>query len=470
MSTVITRAEAEKVAARWARSESSQRGYDCEPVLDEFPLGFVVSTRQPPTILPVPGDGARTVIDRDTGVVSTWPAIPLDDLAAHYRARRPAPGRTLDPAVAIRRAAHRSPSPTSVAHLTVDGRLFRAQGAKGDQRITHHPLVAAYLSTVEDGARVRGAERHAELIVLSDALYSTAAPITLDEARAWLIRAEFATYLVRETGDPSGGRPARPCETCIGALVDFALLPWSDLAFTTEWRHGSDRIPQPGRFPHEVARTLAGGGWASREPGGGVGAGAGSGDAIEAGGGPGAGHGRPGGARFGDDLGSRGGGGRQGSRGGADSGGRFDSSPGSADPRTPGEILGEAAIDRAVELSGGRLRPFTAARRIAAEFPGVRCGRRGPGLRRAVRLLTIDPSLGAYAATALDEFAQVIGVPLFPIGVEGGDGIVAVDQVGRIFVLDQGGEWFVGQTIDEALVSLLAGDGPAARVQDDGSW
>lgn len=398
-STVITRAEAERIAARWARSESDQRGYDCEPMLDEFDLGFVVWTRPPATILPVPGDGARTVIDRETGVLSTWPGIPLDDLAAHYRGRRPVPTRTLEAAAAVRRAAQRSPSPTSAAHLTVDGRIFRAHGAKGDQRITHHPLVTRYLSTVDESLRVRGAERHAELILLSDALYSTGDTITLDEARAWLRDAEFAVYLVRETGDPAGGRPARPCETCIGALVDFALLPWSDLALTTEWRHASDRVPQPGRFPHEVARTLAGGGWTSAN-----------------------------------------------------------------------ETVGDALISRAVELSGGRLRPFEAARRIAAEFAGVRCGRRGAGLRRAVRLLTVDPTPGAYAVSPLDEFAQVIGVPLFPIGLEGGDAIVAVDERGRIFVLDQAGEWFVGRSIDEALVSLLAGDGPAARVRDDGTW
>jgi hypothetical protein len=135
-----------------------------------------------------------------------------------------------------------------------------------------------------------------------------------------------------------------------------------------------------------------------------------------------------------------------------------------------GDVLGEAAVGRAVEASGGRLRPFPAARRIAAEFSGVRCGRRGPGLRRAVRLLTFDPVPGAHAAVALEEFAQVVGVPVFPVGVEGGDAIVAVDEFGRVFVLDQAGEWFVGQSIDEALVSLLAGDGPAARVRDDGSW
>lgn len=402
---MITRAEAEEIAARWALSESEQRGYGCEPMLAEFDLGYVIWTRQPATILPVPGDGARTVIDRATGVLTTWPGIPLDDLAALYRERRPAASRTADAVVALRRAASRRPSPTTVAHLITDGRLVRAQGAKGDQQLGHHRLVARYLSTVEEGARVRGAERHAELIAVSDALHEAdrerRRPLTLDEARAWLIGAEFEAYLVRDTGDPAGGRPARPCETCIGALVDFALLPWSDLAHTGEWRHGADHIPEPGRFPHEVARILTGGGWLA------------------------------------------------------------------SDAR---EGLGDAAIARTVEASGGRLRAFPAARRVVTEFPGVRCGRRGPGLRRAVRLLTLDPMLGAYAAAALDEFAQVIGASLFPIGSEGGDAIVAVDELGRVFVLDQAGEWMVGESIDEALVSLLAGDGPAARVRDDGTW
>ena len=402
---MISRAQAEEIAARWARGESEQRGYGCEPVLAEFDLGYVIWTRQPPTVLPLPGDGARTVIDRETGVLSTWPGIPSEDIAALYRDRRPAPSRTVDAAVTLARAARRGPSPTTAAHLTVNGRLLRAQGAKGDRTITHHPLVEAYLSAVDPATRVRGVERHAELIVLSDVLHEAdrgrPAPITIDEARSWLITAQFAAYLVRERGDPLGGRPSRPCATCIGALVDFALLPWSDLAFTTEWRHGSDRIPQAGRFSHEVARTLAGGGWM--------------------------------------DLGTL-------------------------------DALGEAAIRRTVEASGGRLRPFSAAQRAAAEFPGVRCGRRGPGTRRAIRLLTLDPVPAAHSAGALAELAQVIGVPLFPIGVEGGDAVVAIDERGRVFALDQGGEWFVGETLDEALVGLLTGDGPARRVHDDGHW
>jgi hypothetical protein len=54
--------------------------------------------------------------------------------------------------------------------------------------------------------------------------------------------------------------------------------------------------------------------------------------------------------------------------------------------------------------------------------------------------------------------------------VEGGDAVVAIDERGRVFVLDQAGEWFVGPTFDEALVGLLTGDGPAERVRDDGTW
>jgi hypothetical protein len=402
---VITRAEAEEIAARWARSESEQRGYGCEPVLAEFDLGYVIWTRQQSAVRPQAGDGARTVIDRETGAISTWPVLPPEDIAALYRDRRPQPPGTVDPSVALLRLTHRRPTPTTAAHLTVAGRTYRAQGAKGDQEINHHSLVAAHLASVPAAGRVRGTERHAELIALSDALHETDQqrdrPLSLDEARALLVNARFQAFLVRDSGDPVGGQEIRPCESCIRALTEFAVLPWSDLAFTTEWRHGSDRIPQPGRFPYDVARTLAGGGWI--------------------------------------DL------------------GRYD-------------VLGRDAIAAAVAASGGRLTPFPAARRAAADFPGVRCGRRGAGARRAIRLLTLDPVPGAYAAEALIEFAELIGAPVFPIGLEGNDAILAIDAQERVFLLDQAGEWYVGPTLDEALVNLLTGDGPLHRLRDDGRW
>ena len=396
---MITRAEAEEIAARWARTESEQHGYVCEPMLAEFDLGYVIWTRRLSGAPAVPGDGARTVIDRETGVVSTWPAVATEEIAAVYRERRSRPAGTVDPEIALLRLTRRRPVPTTVVHITAGDRLFRAQGAKGDQAINHHPLIRTHLGGLGEATIVRGAERHAELIALSDVLHDAADDIDLDAARALLVDARFESHRVRDVGDPGASEVSRPCETCIRVLVDFALLPWSDLAFTEEWRHGSDRIAEPGRFPREVARTLAGGGWVGRSEG-----------------------------------------------------------------------LGAAAITRAVEISGGRLRPFPAAEQAVADFPGVRCGRRGPGTRRAIRPLTLDPEPGAYAAATLEDFGAVLGAPLFPIGIEGGDGVVAIDERGRVWVLDQGGEWLVGSSLDEAVVNLLTGDGPARRVRDDGSW
>lgn len=44
-----------------------------------------------------------------------------------------------------------------------------------------------------------------------------------------------------------------------------------------------------------------------------------------------------------------------------------------------------------------------------------------------------------------------------------------MDEHGPVFALDQAGEWFLGDTIDAALTTLLLGRAPA-RVRDDGTW
>ena len=415
---MITREDAEEIAAGWARRESERRGYECAPMVSEFDLGYVVWTKQPPTVLPIPGDGGRTVIDRATGVLTTWPSVPPDVLAELYREHQPAVAaqrRTVDPEIELRRNARRLPSPTTAAHLTVDGRLFRARGAKGDQQIHHHPLVAQHLGTVDPRALVRGAERHAELIVLSDVLHEADRlreeagdpALTLDEARAWLRTAGFEAFFVREAGDPLGGEPARSCETCIVALVNLALLPWSHLALAEEWPPMyDDRVAQPGRFPDDLARMMADGGWKPLN-------------------------------------------------------------------RPSAEALGDAKINDVVRVAGRRHRhrPFPAVRAMVDDFPLLRVRRRGPGVRRAIRLLSLDPMDAAYTADVLAELAEVVGAPLFPIGMEDwGDSLLAMDERGRVFGLDQGGEWFLGETLDEAIVGLLTGDGPAERIRDDGSW
>ncbi|WP_236718584.1 SUKH-3 domain-containing protein [Actinoplanes sp. TFC3] len=382
-------------------------------MIAEFDIGYVVWTREPPAVIPIPGDGARTVIDRETGALSTFPGVPPGLVAQMYRESRPniaAQRRTVDPGVELRRNAHRRPAPNTAAHITVDGRLYIARGAKGDQEIDHHRLVAAHLHNLEPGSTVRGTERHAELIVLSDALHEADRqrenPMTLDEARAWLRTGQFEAFLVREKGDPLAGTEARPCESCIAILVDFALLPWSHLAFIEPFRPYSANIAQPGRFPDPVAGALADAGW------------------------------RP-------------------------------------MPRAVAEVLADGMINDVVTVPGHRYRhhAFPAARAAIMDFPGVFCGLRAAGVRRQIRWLNLEPSIAAHSADALGEFGEVIGARLFPVGVEAkGDAIVAIDELGRVFALDQGGEWYLGQNLDEALISLLTGDGPAERVHDDGTW
>lgn len=412
---MIERHEAEQIAAEWARQESSRRGYECTPMLSEFELGYVVWTKEPSSVLPMPGDGTTTVIDKETGRLSTWPGLPPLVVQETYRQRRDsivAATATVDPTVELRRNIRRRPTPTVVAHLTLRYSRYVARGAKGDQELHHHHLVQDYLDDLPEGHLVRGGDRHAELIALSDLLHAedherlshNGQPLTQDEARQMLRDAKLEVLRVREPGDPAGAQPARPCESCAKALVYFGVLPWSQLAYVEEWRPlPRAALPMPDRFPEDVAAVLADGGWA---------------------------------------------------------------------PRDTDDVLADAAIERTCRVPGPRHRhvPFPAAKQALTDFPGMVCGRRGPGRQHWIRTLEINPMAAAFSADILADLAAVIGARLFPLGAEGnGDTILAVDEHGRVFALDQAGEWFLGDTIDAALVTLLTG-GPAARVRDDGGW
>lgn len=406
---MITLAEAEEIAAGWARRESDRRGYECAPMVSEFDLGYVVWTRQPNSVTPVPGDGGRSVIDRASGLVTTWPSVPVETVAELYRARQPelaAQRHTADPSVELLRDARRRPSPTTVAHLTVDGRVLRARGAKGDQELDHHPLIAGMLRAAgPHGELVRGCERHAELIVLSDALHEAERvrpePLTLETAREAMRGALFEAFYVREPGDPLAGAPARPCDTCAVGLAGFGVLAWEDVP---PWGPPvlDDRVAEPGRFSDEVGRRLAGCGW------------------------------KPVLLRVGR------------------------------------EALAEQKVAEAERFGH---HGFEAARRVLEDFPVMVAKVRFPGVRRRVRLFQFDLRVVVRTAPVLAEFAEVIGARLFPFGTEEyGDSILAVDERGRVFALDQGGEWFLGGSIDEAMADLVTGGGPAARVRDDGTW
>ncbi|MEU4776788.1 SUKH-3 domain-containing protein [Micromonospora sp. NPDC023633] len=410
---MIDRQQAEQLAAVWARRESQRLGHECRPSVDEFDLGYVITSTVPVEARSVPGDLPTTVVDKLTGEVTTWPRVPVDVVAQMYRRSRPdGPGvpRTVDPASQLLREIRRLPTPGTAAHLTVEGRLFRAQGAKGDVALNHHPLVRSYLDELPPGHLVRGGDRHAELIVVSDVLHDYdhrrategIAPLGMADAKDILQTARFEVYRVREPGDPNGGLADRPCDSCVDMLVDFNVLPWSDRAFTMPWQPDPQPDPVPGRFHPDVAQALVAAGW------------------------------RP---HFGD------------------------------------EIVALSAIRdlSAVRGETSAHADFPAVLATLTAFPSLVGARRGPGEQVWISRFDIRPRQVAHTADTLADFAAVLGVRLFPIGTERQESILAVDERGRVFALDQAGEWFLGEDIDAALTTLLLGRAPA-RVRDDGTW
>ncbi|MBQ1074636.1 SUKH-3 domain-containing protein [Micromonospora sp. C31] len=410
---MIDRQQAEQLAAVWARRESQRLGHDCHSSVDEFDLGYVFTSTVPVEARTVPGDLPTTVVDKLTGEVTTWPRVPVDAVAQMYRRSRPAgpaAPRTVDPAGQLLRELRRLPTPNTAAHLTVEGRLFRAQGAKGDIALNHHPLVRSYLDELPPGHLVRGGDRHAELIVVSDVLHhydhrraaEGIAPLGMADAERLLGGARFEVFRIREPGDPCGGRAERACDSCLNFLVHFNALSWADLAFTSEWHPQPQRSHQPGRFPSPVGDALMDAGWEDSE---------------------------------------------------------FNSA------------LAAGAIRETCEVAGQRHRheSFPAAERALTAFPAIVSSRRGPGEQVWISRFTTNPLRSAHSADTLADFTAVLGARLFPAGSEHGDSIFAVDERGRVFALDQAGEWFLGEDIDTALTTLLLGRAPA-RVRDDGTW
>ena len=119
---------------------------------------------------------------------------------------------------------------------------------------------------------------------------------------------------------------------------------------------------------------------------------------------------------------------------------------------------------------GSRHTPFPAAEAALTEFGGVFVVQDEPGLQLRRRPFALDPTLAAATAASLADLSRVLGVRLFPLGVEGdGDAVLAIDEQGRVFAFDHAGEWFLGPTLDAALTMLITGAAPP-RVRDDGSW
>jgi hypothetical protein len=111
---------------------------------------------------------------------------------------------------------------------------------------------------------------------------------------------------------------------------------------------------------------------------------------------------------------------------------------------------------------GERTEPFPAATAALSEFGGIYVIQDGPGRDLARRPFAIDPTEVAATTETLADLGKRLHTRLFPIGMEGDhDSILAIDEAGKVYAIDHAGTWLLGDTMDAALITLVAGTQPA---------
>jgi hypothetical protein len=107
---------------------------------------------------------------------------------------------------------------------------------------------------------------------------------------------------------------------------------------------------------------------------------------------------------------------------------------------------------------------------VFARYGGVEMPAADEGRQVAPAGFRLDPGRVQATVATLAALGATLHSKLTPIGDEGGGtGLLAIDGDGRVFVVDHTGEWFLGDTIEDALTALVLGIQPA-RIRKDGSW
>ncbi|WP_372410010.1 SUKH-3 domain-containing protein [Streptomyces luteireticuli] len=113
---------------------------------------------------------------------------------------------------------------------------------------------------------------------------------------------------------------------------------------------------------------------------------------------------------------------------------------------------------------------FPAAERALREFHGLTIAPVAPGTDVAATGCAIDPTAARFAPRTAGSFARAIGQRLFPFGRTEADTLLFLDEKGRLFAVDHGGWWLLGDSAEAGLTALVEGRAPRRIAPRSHHW